>query len=70
MSNVPGPIPFPFGPLAFLTAQDLFIPTDPEGTVSVRVVPRGVAEDEVTVNVPNLPSSTNRVVVQLNDFEQ
>ena len=70
VSNVPGPIPFPFGPLGFLTAQDLFIPTDPEDTVSVRVVPRGVAEDEVTVNVPNLPSSTNRVVVQLNDFEQ
>ena len=70
VSNVPGPIPFPFGPLGFLTAQDLFIPTDPEDTVSVRVVPRGVASDEVTVNVPNLPSSTNRVVVQLNDFEQ
>ena len=70
VSNVPGPIPFPFGPLGFLTAQDLFIPTDPEDTVSVRVVPRGVVEDEVTVNVPNLPSTTNRVVVQLNDFEQ
>ena len=70
VSNVPGPIPFPFGPLGFLTAQDLFLPTDPVGTIAVRVVPRGVAEDEVTVNVPNLPSSTNRVVVQLNDFEQ
>jgi pimeloyl-ACP methyl ester carboxylesterase len=70
VSNVPGPIPFPFGPLGFLTAQDLFLPTDPVGTIAVRVVPRGVAADEVTVNVPNLPSTTNRVVVQLNDFEQ
>lgn len=70
LSNVPGPVAQPFAFLGFLTAQDLFIPTDPPGTVSVRVVPRGVTEDEVTVNVPNLPSTTNRVVVQLNDFEQ
>jgi hypothetical protein len=70
VSHVPGPIPPPFGPLGFLTAQDLFLPTSPEGSIAVHVVPRGVAEDEVTVNVPNLPSSTNRVVVQLNDFEQ
>jgi pimeloyl-ACP methyl ester carboxylesterase len=63
-------IPFPFGPLAFLTASDLVIPTDPAGSVAVHVVPRGVVEDETTVHVPNLPSSTNRVVVQLRDFEQ
>jgi pimeloyl-ACP methyl ester carboxylesterase len=69
-SNVPGPVAQPFLALGFLTHQDLYIPADPPGTVGVRMVPRGVAADEVTVNVPNLPSSTNRVVVQLNDFEQ
>jgi pimeloyl-ACP methyl ester carboxylesterase len=64
-------IPFPFGaPLAFLTASDLYIPTAPPGTVSVHVVPRGKVGEDVTVNVPNLPSTTNRMVVQLNDFEQ
>jgi hypothetical protein len=62
-------VPFPFGPLAFLTAADLFIPTDPPGTVSVVTVPRGGGAAR-TVNVPNPPSSEARVVVQVNDFEQ
>lgn len=70
VSHVPGPIPFPFGPLAFLTSQDLFIPTDPPGTVTVETVPRGNLDEARTVHVPNLPSTTNRVVVQLYDFEQ
>ena len=61
-------IPFPFGPLAFLTATDLFIPTAPPGTVSVVTVPRGGGAAR-TVNVPNLPSSEARVVVNLYDFE-
>ena len=69
ISNVTS-VPFPFGPLAFLSAADLFIPADPPGTVSVVTVPRGEASATRTVNVPNLPSSTDRVVVQLNDFEQ
>jgi pimeloyl-ACP methyl ester carboxylesterase len=62
-------IPFPFAFLAFLTAADLYIPTDPPGTVSVTVAPRGGGAVR-TVNVPNLPSTESRVVVQLNDFEQ
>jgi hypothetical protein len=70
VSNVPGPIPFPFGPLGFLVAQDLFIPTDPPGTIEVETVPRGDFGEARTVHVPNLPSTTNRVVIQLNDFEQ
>jgi pimeloyl-ACP methyl ester carboxylesterase len=69
-SNVPGPIPPPFGLLPFLTAQDLYLPTSPEGTITVETVPRGVADDTRTVNVPNLPSTEARVVIQLNDFEQ
>jgi len=69
MSNFAS-IPFPFGPLTFLTAADFFIPTQPPGTVSVVTVPRGDASAARTVNVRNLPSTTNRVVIQLNDFEQ
>jgi hypothetical protein len=61
-------IPFPFGPLAFLTAADLVIPTAPPGTISVVTIPRG-GGDPRTLNVPNLPSSEARVVVNLHDFE-
>jgi len=61
-------VPFPFGPLAFLTATDLFIPTAPPGSVSVVSFPRGGTRAR-TVNVPNLPSSEARVVVNLYDFE-
>lgn len=63
-------VPFPFPFLAFLGAVDLFIPTAPLGTVSVVTVPRGDFGATRTVNVPNLSSLTNRVVIQLNDFEQ
>ncbi len=69
VSNV-NVIPFPFGPLAFLSGADLFIPTAPPGTVPVVTVPRGDFSATRTVNVPNLPSTQARVVVQLNDFEQ
>ena len=62
-------VPFPFGPLAFLTATDLFIPTSPPGTISVLTVPRGGGAAR-TIHVPNLPSTEARVVINLNDFEQ
>ena len=62
-------VPFPFGPLAFLTATDLFIPASPPGTVSVLTVPRGGGAAR-TIHVPNLPSTEARVVINLNDFEQ
>jgi hypothetical protein len=63
-------VPFPFPFLSFLTGTDLFIPTDPPGTVSVETVPRGDYTAARTVNVRNIPSTQSRVVVQLNDFEQ
>ena len=63
-------MPFPFSVLGFLTAQDLFIPTEPPGTIEVETVPRGDFDEARTLNVPNLTSTTNRVVIQLNDFEQ
>jgi hypothetical protein len=64
--NVPWWCPF----AGFLTGADLFVPTDPPGTVSVETVPRGDFAAARTVNVPNTPSSEARIVVQLNDFEQ
>lgn len=70
VSNVAGPIPFPFGPLGFLTAADLFIPSQPPGTVTVETVPRGNFDEKRRVNVRNIPSTVGRAVVQLNDFEQ
>jgi hypothetical protein len=63
-------VPFPFPYLGFLTGADLFIPTDPPGTVAVVTVPRGDVDATRTVNVRNIPSTQSRVVVQLNDFEQ
>jgi pimeloyl-ACP methyl ester carboxylesterase len=63
-------VPFPFPFLGFLTGADLYIPTQPPGTVSVLTVPRGDVGAARTVNVPNTPSTQARVVVQLNDFEQ
>jgi hypothetical protein len=63
-------IPFPFGPLPFLTGADLFIPAQPPGTVSVETVPRGDSARKRTVNVRNIPSTVGRAVIQLNDFEQ
>jgi pimeloyl-ACP methyl ester carboxylesterase len=62
-------VPFPFGPLAFLTATDLFISASPERTVSVVTTPRtgGPAR---TLNLPNRPSTEARMVVNLNDFDQ
>ncbi len=68
VSNV-NTVPLPFGFLIFLTAADLFIPTDPPGSISVTLTPRGGGATR-TVNVPNLPSTQARVVVQMNDFEQ
>jgi len=64
-----GAVPFPFGPLSFLTASDLYVPASPRRSVRVHVVPRGRLDEARTVNVPNLPSSASRVVVQLHDFE-
>jgi hypothetical protein len=63
-------VPFPFTILPFLTGSDLFLPTDPPGTLSVETVPRGDVGAARTVNVRNTPSTQARIVVQLNDFEQ
>ena len=68
VSDLAAPVPFFFAQ-AFGTGADLFMPAaaPPDGTVLVRLASRG--GEERTVNVPNFPSSTDRVTVQLNDFE-
>ena len=68
VTNLTAPIPFFFAQ-AFGTGADVFMPAavPPNGMVSVRLASRGGGER--TVNVPNFPSSTDRVTVQLNDFE-
>ena len=63
-------VPFPFPFVAFLTGADLFIPTDPPGTIAVETVPRGDFSASRTVNVPNIASTQARLVIQLRDFEQ
>ena len=65
-----GTVPFPFSVLGFLTGADSFIPADPPGSIEVETVPRGDFGAARTVNVPNIPSSEGRVVIQLEDFEQ
>lgn len=62
-------IPFPFAFLPFLTGADLFIPTDPPGSITVTLDSRGGGPIR-ELNVPNLPSTEARVVVQFSDSEQ
>jgi pimeloyl-ACP methyl ester carboxylesterase len=62
-------VPFPFPFLAFLTATDLFLPSDPPGHIAIETVPRGKFDAARTLNIPNIPSSEARLVVQLRDFE-
>ena len=43
--------------------------TPPKGTISVTLKSRGGGRER-TVNVPNFASSTDRITVQLDDFER
>jgi pimeloyl-ACP methyl ester carboxylesterase len=69
MTDLSAPVPFFFAQ-PFGTGADVFMPaaSPPRGRVSVELSSRGGGRDR-TVNVPNFPSSTDRVTVQLNDFE-
>jgi pimeloyl-ACP methyl ester carboxylesterase len=68
-SNLSAPLPAFFS-LPFISGMDLAIPVSRplEGRISVRLRSRGRGRVRV-VNVPKLPSSTDRISVQLNDFE-
>jgi hypothetical protein len=69
VTNLAAPIPALFAQ-PFQSGVDIFLPaaSPPTGVLSVRLTPRGGAPVR-TVNVPNFPSITDRVTVQLNDFE-
>ncbi|GAB3278789.1 hypothetical protein [Parahaliea aestuarii] len=58
---------FPFSALTFLTGLDLYIPATATatGTVTVSLVDRGGETTEL--NVPNWPSSSNRISVMFDD---
>jgi Alpha/beta hydrolase domain/Lipase C-terminal domain/Lipase (class 2) len=68
-TDLTAPVPFFFAQ-PFGTGADVFMPaaSPPRGTVSVELASRGGGKDR-TVNFPNFASSTDRVTVQLNDFE-
>jgi pimeloyl-ACP methyl ester carboxylesterase len=68
-SNLSAPLPA-FVSLPFISGMDLAIPVSrpPDGRISVRLRSRGRGRVR-TINVPKLPSSTDRISVQLNDFE-
>jgi hypothetical protein len=69
VSNVTTPHPVFFS-LPFLSGVDLFLPAaaPPVGKVSVALRSRGAGATR-TVNVPNFPSSTDSLTVNLDDFE-
>ncbi len=68
-SNVSAPLPAFFS-LPFISGVDLVVPASrpPDGRISVRLRSRGRGRVRA-INIPDLPSSTDRISVQLNDFE-
>ena len=68
-SNVGAPLPAFFS-LPFISGVDLAIPASrpPDGTISVRLRSRGRGRVRA-IKIPNLPYSTDRISVQLDDFE-
>ena len=62
-----------FAGLPFLTGVDFFIPatgSEPDETTSVVSTPRGGGGREVSLNVPNWTSSSDRISVQFSDHLQ
>ena len=64
-------VPFPFGFVSFITAVDVYIPSDGVGLDSYPVtdITRG-SGTATTVNVPTWPSTDDRVTVQFRDDDQ
>ena len=62
---------FPFNLIAFITAADVAIPAsiDGGGTVELTETARGSGRT-ATLNVPNWPSTTDRISVQFRDTDQ
>jgi hypothetical protein len=72
-TDLSAPMPT-FAGLPFLTGVDLFIPASgsetPDDTVAVVSTPRGGGGKEVSLNVPNWTSSSDRISVQFSDHLQ
>jgi hypothetical protein len=68
-TNVGAPLPAFFS-LPFISGVDLAVPASrpPDARISVRLRSRGRGRVRA-INIPNLPSSTDRISVQLNDFK-
>lgn len=64
------PLPY-FPDQAFQTGMDVYMPATepPDGTVRMRLIPRGRAEFTQTIHFPNWASSGHRVSVGYNDFD-
>jgi hypothetical protein len=64
-------VPFPFGFVTFITAADVYIPSDGTASASYAVtdVTRGSAATS-TINVPTWPSTDHRVTIQFRDDDQ
>ena len=58
--------------LPFITGMDVYIPaiTPPNHPVRITSTSRTAPDQQVTVNVPNWPSSDHHVSVQLWDFDR
>jgi pimeloyl-ACP methyl ester carboxylesterase len=56
----------------FLSGADLYIPADspPTETISLVLTPRGSGGLTQVINVPNWPSTKDRIAIQFNDFVQ
>jgi pimeloyl-ACP methyl ester carboxylesterase len=61
----------PFSGITFLNAADVYLPASPDGsgTIRVAVKPRGGSLTE-EINVPNWPSTTDRISISLRDLTQ
>lgn len=58
--------------LPFITGVDLFLPAanPPDGRIRLALTPRGGNGIMQVINVPNWPSTIDRISVQFNDFAQ
>lgn len=66
-----GYVPFPFAFVTFISAADVYIPSDGIASTSYAVtdVTRG-SGNATTINVPTWPTSVDRVTVQFRDDDQ
>jgi pimeloyl-ACP methyl ester carboxylesterase len=70
-SFVDEPIPY-YHALSFITGVDLFLPASqpPDSRIRLTLMDRGGKGLMQVINVPNWPSTTDRISVQFNDFVQ